>query len=199
VIASAVPIQLLGDAGVLPLHASGGATPGHPFFGAAFLFIGAILVVETLAGPIWSRDRWRRMAWPASLAIAGLGMLAVSYVQPTEKPLHLTLAVLLLLGGLFEARYRLGQIPRSLADTFAIPALVLGGLVIGPMHNNGSNVGDPAALAHLMTGVAGFALAGIRLSQVRFGPTAILDATFGIGVMALGMSLLMVQQFHAAH
>src|SRR5206468_7135769 len=128
---------------------AGGTPPGHPFFGAMFLFVGALLVVEMLAGPVWHRARWRTLIWPSTLLLSGLGMLVVVYVQPTEKQLHLILAVLLFIGGYFEMRYRLGQITRTTADGFAIPALILGGFVIGPMHAN-APLTDPASLMHLM-------------------------------------------------
>ncbi len=193
----------LADAiGALPAHGgtnSGGAPPGHPFFGAGFLFIGSLLVVETLAGQVWRRHRLLTMLWPASLLLAGLGMLIVTYVQPDEKPLHLTLALLLFVGGYFETRYRLGQIPRSTADGFEIPALILGGFVIGPMHANGPLLSDVAAQMHLLVGIVGWVLAGIRLTQLRLGSTAALDTSFAGGVMMLGLSLLLVQQFHAGH
>jgi hypothetical protein len=188
--------------GRLPLHDGengGDAPPGHPFFGAGFLFIGTLLVVETLAGDVWRRSNVRAMIWPGALLAAGLGMLVVTYVQPTEKSLHLILALLLLLGGFFEGRYHLGQISRSAADTFAVPALIVGGFVIGPMHANGALLYSAAANTHLFVGIVGWALAGIKFVRVQHGPTVALDAGFATGVMALGLSLLMVEQFHGAH
>ncbi len=198
---AAITSPLLDLAGTLPAVGGGtsGPPPGHPFFGAGFLFIGSLLVVETLAGPIWRRDRLRTMLWPASLIVAGLGMFIVSDFTHGGKALHLTLAILLLLGGFFEARYRLGHIPRAMADAFAIPALIVGGIVIGPMHANGPLLHSAAADTHLLVGVMAFVLAGIRLAQVRLRPTTTLDATFGFGVMLMGLSLLIVQQFHAGH
>lgn len=185
----------------LPEHAedAANAPPGHPFFGAAFLFIGSLLVVETLAGGVWRRNQLRTMLWPGALVAAGLGMLVVTYVQPTDKALHLALAFVLLVGGFIEAQQRQGLIPRSTADMLVIPALIVGGLVIGPMHTNGPVTSSITAQTHLLVGLVGFALAGVRLSQVKYGPTIALEATFGAGVMTLGLSLLLVQQFHGAH
>jgi hypothetical protein len=198
-----IDVGPLADAfGRLPLHDGengGDAPPGHPFFGAGFLFVGTLLVVETLAGDIWRRSNLRAMLWPGALLTPGLGMLAVTYVQPTEKSLHLTLALLLLVGAVFEGRYRLGQISRSAADTFAVPALIVGGFVIGPMHANGTLLYSSAANTHMLVGVAGWALAGIKFVRVQHGPTVALDAGFATGVMALGVSLLLVEQFHGAH
>jgi hypothetical protein len=188
--------------GRLPLHdgeSGGDAPPGHPFFGAGFLFIGTMLVVETLAGGVWRRSPIRTMLWPASLLTAGIGMLIVTYVQPTEKALHLTLAVLLLLGAVFEGEYRLGHTSRSTADTFAIPALIVGGFVIGPMHANGTLLYSAAANTHMLVGITGWALAGVKLLRIQNGPTVAIEAGFATGVMALGLSLLLVEQFHGAH
>lgn len=136
------------------------------------------------------------MLWPATLLISGFGMFIVSYVQPTEKALHLVLAMLLVTGGVTEARYRLGQISRATADSFVIPALIVGGFVIGPLHANGALTSSIAAQTHMLTGIMGWVLAGVRLTQVRYGSTAALDTTFGIGVIALGLSLLLVEQLH---
>ncbi len=198
-----IDVGLLADGfGRLPLHGGGqpgGAPPGHPFFGAGFLFIGTLLVVETLAGNVWRRSHLRTMLWPGALLTAGVGMLVVTYVQSSEKSLHLTLAILLLLGGLSEGQYRLGQISRSAADAFAIPALIVGGFVIGPMHANGTLLYSAAANTHMLVGIAGWTLAGIKLLRVQHGPTIAIDTGFATGVMALGLSLLLVEQFHGAH
>src|SRR5207244_4621032 len=106
--------DLLEAAGRLPMHGgtTGGALPGHPFFGAGFLFVGSLMVVELLAGGVWSRAYWRRMLWPGALLMASAGMLLVSYFQTDSKSLHLTLAMLLLLGAYTEAQYRLVKIWR---------------------------------------------------------------------------------------
>jgi hypothetical protein len=195
-------LELLADTlGRLPMHAGHASEglPGHAFLGAVFLFIGSLLVVETLAGGVWRRRRLRMMLWPAALLFAGTSMLIVTYLQSTEKPLHFTLALLLLLGGVFEGRYRLGQISRSAADAFAIPALIVAGVVVGPMHANGSFLHSAVANMHLLAGLAAWALAGVKLMRVHYGPTMALDAGFATGVMALGLSLLLVEQFHGSH
>jgi len=193
--------DVLEAAGRLPMHGdtTGGALPGHPFFGAGFLFVGSLMVVELLAGSVWSRAYWRRMLWPGALLTAGAGMLIVSYVQPGSKSLHLTLAMLLLLGGYTEGQYRLGKISRASADAFAIPVLIVGGFVIGPMHATGNLMSSTLAQTHLLVGVVAWMLAGVKLMRVRFGPTLALEYSFASGVMMLGLSLLLVQQFHGAH
>jgi len=193
--------ELVEAAGRLPMHGgtTDGALPGHPFFGAGFLFIGSLMVVELLAGGVWSRAFWRRMLWPGALLMAGAGMLLVSYVQTDSKSLHLTLAMLLLLGAYTEAQYKLGKISRLSADAFAIPALIVGGFVIGPMHANGNLMYSTMAQMHLLVGVVAWMLAGVKIMRVRFGPTLALEYSFASGVMMLGLSLLLVQQFHGAH
>ncbi len=193
--------DLVEAAGRLPMHGgtTDGALPGHPFFGAGFLFIGSLMVVELLAGGVWSRAFWRRMLWPGALLMAGAGMLLVSYVQTDSKSLHLTLAMLLLLGAYTEAQYRLGKISRLSADAFAIPALIVGGFVIGPMHANGNLMYSTMAQMHLLVGVVAWMLASVKIMRVRFGPTLALEYSFASGVMMLGLSLLLVQQFHGAH
>jgi len=193
--------DLLEAAGRLPMHGdtTGGALPGHPFFGAGFLFVGSLMVVELLAGGIWSRAFWRRMLWPGALLMASAGMLIVSYVQTDSKSLHLTLAMLLLLGAYTEAQYRLGKISRLSADAFAIPGLIVGGFVIGPMHTNGPLLYSAAANTHMLVGVVAWMLATVKIMRVRFGPTIALEYSFASGVMMLGLSLLLVQQFHGAH
>ena len=193
--------ELVEAAGRLPMHggATDGALPGHPFFGAGFLFIGSLMVVELLAGGVWSRAFWRRMLWPGALLMAGAGMLLVSYVQTDSKSLHLTLAMLLLLGAYTEAQYKLGKISRLSADAFAIPALIVGGFVIGPMHANGNLMYSTMAQMHLLVGVVAWMLASVKIMRVRFGPTLALEYSFASGVMMLGLSLLLVQQFHGAH
>ncbi|TMG02600.1 MAG: hypothetical protein E6I09_09840 [Chloroflexi bacterium] len=193
--------DLVEAAGRLPMHGgtTDGALPGHPFFGAGFLFIGSLMVVELLAGGVWSRAFWRRMLWPGALLMAGAGMLLVSYVQTDSKSLHLTLAMLLLLGAYTEAQYKLGKISRLSADAFAIPALIVGGFVIGPMHANGNLMYSTMAQMHLLVGVVAWMLASVKIMRVRFGPTLALEYSFASGVMMLGLSLLLVQQFHGAH
>jgi len=193
----------LSDAiGALPRHgeaAAGGFAAGHAFIGAVFLFVGSLLVVELLAGPVYRRSRFLTLLWPAGLVVAGLGMLIVTYVQPTEKTLHLALAFLFFLGGFVEGRCRLGQVSRATADLIEVPALILGGFVIGPMHANGPLMSSVIAQTHLLVGLVGVALAAVRTVQVRHGGSAALDASFGVGVMLLGVSLLLVQQFHSGH
>jgi len=195
------PGDLIREVGQLQahVHGEGDAPPGHAFFGAGFLFIGSLLVVEQLAGGVWSRAFWRRMLWPAALLLLGAGMIVVARVQPDDKSLHLTLAMLLLLGAYTEAQYRLGKISRTAADAFAIPALIVGGFVIGPMHSNGNLLSSTMAQAHLLVGVLGWLLAGVKLMRVHFGPTLALEYSFASGVMMLGLSLLLVEQFHGAH
>jgi len=202
--------EIGGVLSALQQHVHGGqgkALPGHAFVGAIFLFAGSLLVAELLAGPVSRRHRAMTLVWPAALFGSGIGMLLVTLLQPTEKPLHLTLAVLLLMVSYFEAQYRQGYISRQAADTFQIPALIVGGFVIGPMHANGPMLDSAITQAHLLVGVVSWTLAAVKLAQLGASASATvplslrvgLDYSFGFGVMALGFSLLLVQQFHGAH
>jgi len=205
------PAAFLQAAGTLPFHGGGSvessAPPGHPFFGALLLFIGSILVVELLAGPVWRRHRALVMLWPLALLIVGLGLLLVTDMQETEKSLHVTLAVLFLAGSYTEFQYRCGRITRYAADAFAVPALIVGGFVIGPMHPNGPILYSAMAQLHMLVATVCWVLAVIKLAEARLlnAPAASLsfksglDYSFGVGVMALGFSLLLVQQFHGGH
>jgi hypothetical protein len=171
------------------------------------LFIGSILVVELLAGPVWRRHRFLVALWPLTLLVVGLGLLLVTDVQETEKSLHLTLSVLFLAGSYTEFQYRSGRISRYGADAFAVPALIVGGFVIGPMHPNGPILYSTMAQLHLLVATVCWVLAVIKLAEARLlNATSAslsfqtgLDYSFGVGVMALGFSLLLVQQFHGAH
>lgn len=166
------------------------AAESHGLFGAGFLFLGGLLVVEALAGSVWHRSRIRVLIWPAAVFALGVGMLVVTYVEPTQKFIHLLLAVLLLGGGLLEACFRLRRVPRSTADIVVVPALILGGLLIGPLHAHGSMVSDPAAQRHVFIGLTGLALGGVRVAQ-SLRPTSLpLAASFGSLVMALALALI---------
>jgi hypothetical protein len=142
-----------------------------------------------------------------ALLIVGLGLLLVTNVQETEKSLHVTLAVLFLAGSYTEFQFRSGRITRYAADAFAVPALIVGGFVIGPMHPNGPILYSTMAQVHLLVATVCWVLAVIKLAEARLlNATSAslsfqtgLDYSFGVGVMALGFSLLLVQQFHGAH
>ena len=103
--------------GALPFGIKGeipSVPEAHWLYGAVFLILGGLLVVESLAGGVWHRSRLRALVWPGALVVLGLGIVIVSYVDPTQRLIHFLLGVSILACGVFEARQRLCQIPRSM-------------------------------------------------------------------------------------
>lgn len=184
--------------GALP-HGIIGGIPSLPeahwLYGAGFLILGGLLVVESLAGGVWHRSRLRTLVWPGALVALGLGVVIVSYVDPTQRLIHFLLGVSLVACGVFEARQRLRQIPRRSADLVVVLVLLLSGILIGPFHYQGAILSD-AAQRHVLMGVTTFVLAGLRVGQ-SFRPTsASLAAVFGIVFMALAFQLLLMPGQH---
>ena len=161
----------------------------HPVFGAGFLFLGGVLVVESLAGGVWCRSSLRRLLWPACIILLGLGMLLLTYFDPSQKPIHLLLALLLLSGGMFEASHRLRQMPRAAADFLVVPALILGGLLIGPIH--GTEMTTASGQTHMLMAASSVGLAGVRVGQAFRPKSAPVAAAFGALVMLLAFGLLL--------
>lgn len=184
--------------GALPFGIKGGIPSlpeAHWLYGAGFLILGGLLVVESLAGGVWHRSRLRALVWPGALVALGLGVVIVSYVDPTQRLIHFLLGVSLTACGVFEARQRLRQIPRRSADLVVVLVLVLSGILIGPFHYQEAILSE-AAQRHLLMGVTTFVLAGIRVRQ-SFRPTSTsLAAVFGIVFMALAFQLLLMPGEH---
>ena len=70
---------LIDGVGALPQHDLHGYIPlpeeSHRLFGAGFLFVGVLLLVETIAGRVWHRSRLRTLIWPTAVMTLGAGML----------------------------------------------------------------------------------------------------------------------------
>ena len=164
---------------------------GHRAFGAGFLFVGCLLVVETLAGRVWFRSRLRTLIWPAAVIALGLGMFVVTYFDSNQKPVHFLVGLLLLAAGIFEARYRLGHIPRTRADLLIIPAVFFAGVLMGPVHAGGAMT-TVAGQRHMLVGLTGMALAGVRAIQAVQPRSANLGATFGALVIAVALQFLLM-------
>ena len=118
----------------------------HWLYGAVFLILGGVLVVESLAGGVWHRSRLRALVWPSTLVALGLGVVIVSYVDSDQRLIHFLLGVSLVACGVFEARQRLRQIPRRSADIVVVFVLVLSGILIGPFHYEGAILSDGAQM-----------------------------------------------------
>lgn len=168
----------------------------HWLSGAAFLFVGALLVVEALAGRVWYRGYAGRLIWPAAVIAVGIGSLISAYLGPTDKAAHALLGISLVVGGLFEGGYRVGRVQRGTGDVFVISALILGGFIIGPLHLQGSIIGSVPTQIHLLLGLTGFAMAGIRIMQRSHPSSALVAGSFGVLMVALAFQLLLMPGEH---
>lgn len=179
-------------AGALPYHELHGYIPepaeSHHLFGAAFLVVGALLVAETLAGPVWHRNRLRTMLWPAAIMFLGVGMLMVVAADPKDRVIHFTIGLIMLAAGWYEYRYRIGEIPRRRADLLIVPALIAGGLEIGVFHFHGSF--NNSGTVHVLMGLTAGSMALVRASQARALLSMPRHAMMGVVVMALAFELM---------
>ncbi len=184
--------SIIEGAGALPHHELHGYIPepaeSHHLFGAAFLFIGLLLIVETLAGSVWHRNRLRTTLWPAAIMSLGAGMVAVTALEPDDRLIHFTIGIIMLAAGWFEYRHRMGEVPRRTADLLIVPALIAGGLEIGVFHFHGSfnNFGA----VHVLLGVTAAMMALVRVYQSRLLTSPPRHALMGVVVIALAFELM---------
>ncbi len=183
---------VIDGAGALPYHQLHGYIPepaeSHHLFGAAFLFVGVLLIVETLAGRVWHRNRLRTTIWPAAIMGLGAGMIVVTALEPNDRLIHFVIGMLMLAAGWFEYRYRMGEIPRRTADLLIVPALIAGGLEIGVIHFHGSL--NNSATVHVLLGLTAGSMALVRLYQSRLPLSMPRHALMGVMVMALAFELM---------
>ncbi len=176
----------------LPYHELHGYIPepaeSHHLFGAGFLFLGALLLAETLAGTVWHRNRLRTLIWPGAIIFLGGGMLAVVALDPEDRTIHFTIGLLMMAAGWFELRYRLREIPRRSADLLIVPALIAGGLEIGAFHFHGSLTNS--GLVHVLMGITAGSMALVRVYQSRLLTSMPRHAMMGVVVMALAFELM---------
>ena len=181
-------------AGTLPYHELHGFIPepqeSHHLFGAAFLVIGVLLIVEVLAGRVWHRNRLRTIMWPAAIMFLGVGMIGVTAADPDDRPIHFTIGLLMLAAGWFEYRHRMGEIPRRTADLLIIPALLAGGLEIGVFHFHGNFTGNNSGAVHALMGITAGSMVLVRVYQSRLLISAPRHALMGVMVMALAFELM---------
>ncbi len=189
-IASVAPI--IDGAGALPHHELHGYIPkpaeSHHLFGAAFLFIGVLLIVETLAGSVWHRNRLRTTLWPASIMILGAGMVVVTALDPDDRLIHFTIGLIMLAAGWFEYRHRMGEVSRRTADLLIVPALIAGALEIGVFHFHGSL--NNSAAVHVLLGITTAVMAFVRVYQSRLITSPPRHAFMGVMVIALAFELM---------
>jgi len=175
---------VIDGAGTLPYHELHGYIPepaeSHHLFGAAFLFIGALLIVETLAGRVWHRSRLRTAIWPAAIMGLGAGMVVVTALEPNDRLIHFMIGMLMMAAGWYEYRYRMGEIPRRKADLLIVPALIAGGLEIGVFHFHGSL--DNSGTVHVLMGLTAGSMALVRLYQTQRPISIPRHALMGVAV-----------------
>ena len=174
-------------------HELHGAIPlpweNHRPFGAAFLFVGVLLLVEALAGGVWFREGWRRDIWPAVLMALGWGLLAVAVVEPNDRVIHSLMGLMLIVAGLAERRYRHGRMPLSRANIFVIAALIFAGLEIGVFHSHGALTSE-GFIVHAVLGITAALLAPARF-WYALRPTSMWRSAFvGVLVLVLALELL---------
>ena len=185
--------SIIDGAGALPHHELHGYIPepaeSHHLFGAAFLFIGVLLIVETLAGRVWHRNRLRTTIWPTAIMGLGAGMVVVTALDPNDRIIHFTIGLIMLAAGWFEYRHRMGEIPRRTADLLIVPALIAGALEIGVFHFHG-DITSNSSMVHILLGLTAGSMALVRVSQARLITSMPRHALMGVAVMALAFELM---------
>jgi hypothetical protein len=162
----------------------------HHWFGAIFLFVGVILVIEALAGGVWFRNRLRAAIWPAVAMFLGEGLIVVAALDPADRVVHFTVGVLVLAAGWLELRYRFGQLSRFSADLFVVPALLGSGFEMGVIHGTGPPM---TAFGHVSMGLIVAMMAGMRIHQARLPTSFRRHVSTGLLVIVLGLILLIFQ------
>jgi hypothetical protein len=160
----------------------------HHLFGAGFLLVGVLLIAESLSGNIWHRNRVRTLIFPATIIFLGVGMMGVTALDTSQRPVHFTIGLVMIAAGWMEARYRLGEIPRRTADMWIVPALIAGGIEVGVFHFHGSlnNTGT----VHVLMGVTAAAMAGVRVLQSRQPLSMPRHALMGVMAALLAFELM---------
>lgn len=162
----------------------------HHWFGAGFLFVGSLLVVECLAGDLWHRNRLRSAVWPGMAMLMGEGLIIVSFLDPQDRLIHLTVGLLVLAAGWLELRYRFGSIARAKVDWVIVPALLGSGFEMGVIHGAGSPI---TMYGHRAMGLTAAVMAGTRVFQARDPASFARSVTMGALVVLLGLILLIFE------
>jgi hypothetical protein len=162
----------------------------HRFFGAGFLFIGVLLVVEVVAGNVWFQNRLRTLIWPVMAMTCGEGLIVVSMLDPVDRAIHFTVGLLVLGAGWLELRFRLGKSSRTSTDLVVVPALLAGGFEMGVVHARGTAF---TTVGHMAMGMTAAMMAGARLYQGRRPSSFSRNLATGFLVIALALILLVLQ------
>jgi len=158
----------------------------HHAFGAGLMFVGAMISAESLAGGVWHRSLPRRLLFPAVLVLLGWGMVAVAFIEPNARVVHVTMGLPMIAGGWAEARYRMGELDRKYADVFIIPALVLAAFEILGFHLSGPG---PVVAAHVGLAALTIVIAGLRLYQSAKPDSTARSLLISAGIVAIGVDL----------
>jgi hypothetical protein len=162
----------------------------HHWFGAGFLLVGVLLVVECIAGGVWFRSKVRAAIWPVGAMSMGEGLIIVAVLDPQERLIHFTVGLLVLMAGWLELRHRFGHVSRFAADMLVVPALLASGFEMGVVHGKGDTF---TAVGHAAMGMTAAMMAGVRVYQSRqptsFGRTVLT----GVLVITLALILLVLQ------
>jgi hypothetical protein len=159
----------------------------HRWFGAIFLFLGVLLLVESLAGGVWFANKLRSSIWPAGAVFLGEGLVMVSFLDPQDRLIHLTVGMLLVAAGWLEMQQRFGNVSLARADFVVIPALLGSGFEMGVIHGRGSLEG---AIGHMVLGATAAVMAGVRVYQLKEPRSAGRHALTGVLVLFMAVILL---------
>ena len=192
--ASVVAPVIAGDP-VLPLHQIDAVKPfipnpieNHHLFGAGFLLVGVLLIVETLSGRIWHRNRARTLVFPATVMFLGAGMLGVTALDTAQRPVHFAIGLVMIAAGWTEARYRLGEVPRRTADMWIVPALLAGAVEVGVFHFHGSF--SNSGTFHALLGITAAMMAVVRVLQSRQPLSVPRHAFMGVLMVIMALQLM---------
>lgn len=180
-----LPLLHLGHAWFIP-HPE----ESHRVFGAGFLFVGIILLLEPVAGGVWFKSRLRAGIFPALALFMGWGLVVVAGLDPKDRFIHFTTGVLVMAAGWMEYRYRMGEISRSSADFIVVPALLAAAFEMGVIHARGTLF---VAVGHVLLGIIAAAMAATRVYQARDRYSFAKAEMMGGLVTSLGLVLLIFQ------
>jgi len=191
-ILAAIATETFQSGSALPFHQLHGTIPlpweNHRLFGAGFLLVAVVLLVESLAGGVWHRAPWRRDIWPAVLIFLGWGLLAVA-LDPHDRPIHLVMGGLLIAAGVAERKYRRGELSLNTANFIVGPALLAGGAEVGIFHSHGA-MASHDFIVHSLLGVTAASIAVARVLQAQAPHSMWRSAFIGVLVLVLALELL---------
>ncbi len=195
-----VPLELAQPGPFLHIYTGQPFIPpsvSHSIFGAGFLFLSAVMFMESRDPALWYFGSPRGLIVPAALVGLGLGMMVVTVVEPQARLAHFAMGVPLAIGGVAEARVRFGFLARRVADAFIVPGLLFASLETGVYHLSGPP-GSGIYLTHLGIVVAGVVVAGLRLYEGRDWASSRRHLLISSAMLAIAVDLFVDGYFQAA-